>query len=64
MGMIRTIAGYAKESEAIDPDQVEKILEKIEQALATGTYLAISPQFIVTAEVPGMKNNQSRKDAS
>lgn len=51
-GMIQTVAGYAKESEKIDPDRVDSILETIEQARAAGSYLAISPQFIVTAIAP------------
>lgn len=48
-GMIQTVAGYAKEGGAIKPRQVDKILKTIEQAQADGTYLAVAPQFIVTA---------------
>jgi len=49
--MIQTVAGYAKESGDIDADRVDRILDTIEKAKSTGTYLAISPQFIVTAVV-------------
>lgn len=52
-GMIRTVAGYAKESGDIEPDRVDKILETVEQARAVGNYLAFAPQFIVTAIAPG-----------
>jgi hypothetical protein len=48
-GMIQTVAGYARESGKIEPDRVDRILDTIQQARAAGTYLAISPQFIVTA---------------
>lgn len=64
MGMIRTVAGYAKDSDAIDRGRVEKILEDIDGALAKGTYLAIAPQFIVTATVPAQKNDRPRPDPS
>jgi ubiquinone/menaquinone biosynthesis C-methylase UbiE len=48
-GMIATVAGYARSSGAIDPKRIDAILERIEAALASGTYLAIAPQFVVTA---------------
>lgn len=48
-GMIQTVAGYAKQGGLIETDRVDAILTTIEQAKANGTYLAISPQFIVTA---------------
>jgi ubiquinone/menaquinone biosynthesis C-methylase UbiE len=50
-GMIQTVAGYAKESGEIAASRVDSVLETIEQAQSNGTYLAISPQFIVTASV-------------
>jgi ubiquinone/menaquinone biosynthesis C-methylase UbiE len=48
-GMIQTVAGYAKESGSIETDRVDAVLATVEQAKANGTYLVISPQFIVTA---------------
>lgn len=54
-GMIHTVAGYAKESGAIEHARVNAVLEMVERAKAQGTYLAISPQFIVTAVAPNNK---------
>jgi ubiquinone/menaquinone biosynthesis C-methylase UbiE len=51
-GMIRTVTGYAKEKGTISNDRVDSVLRIIEKAQSEGTYLAISPQFIVTANVP------------
>jgi len=48
-GMIDTVAGYARESGALETARIDAILQSVEQALADGTYLAISPQFVVTA---------------
>jgi hypothetical protein len=35
----------------MDGPRIDAILETVEAAIANGTYLAISPQFIVTATV-------------
>jgi len=51
-GMIQTVVGYAKEGGEIAPARVDAVLETIAQAQADGTYLAMSPQFIVTAIAP------------
>jgi SAM-dependent methyltransferase len=48
-GMIQTVADYARESGAIDPGRIDRILETVERGRDKGRYLAISPQFIVTA---------------
>lgn len=48
-GMIKTVAEYARSGGAIDHKRVDGILERIERALGSGTYLAIAPQFVVTA---------------
>ncbi len=48
-GMIETVAGYAKSSGALEPGRIDAILARVEHGLADGTYLAISPQFVVTA---------------
>jgi hypothetical protein len=50
--MIQTVAGYAKEHGEIAAARVDAVLETIERAQSDGTYLAISPQFIVTAIAP------------
>ncbi len=48
-GMIQTVAGYARESGAMELFRIEAILETVKRAKTEGSYLAISPQFIVTA---------------
>jgi hypothetical protein len=48
-GMIKTVADYARSSNAIAPERIDDILQRVEDGLAEGTYLAIVPQFIVTA---------------
>jgi ubiquinone/menaquinone biosynthesis C-methylase UbiE len=50
-GMIQTVAGYARERGEMDGRRIDAILETIKAAIASGTYLAISPQFILTATV-------------
>jgi len=47
--MIQTVAGYAKQSGAMTASRVDLILDTVQRALDAGRYLAISPQFIVTA---------------
>ena len=49
LGMIKTVAGYARESGALDPTRIDSMLETVERGLAEGTYLAVTPQFLVTA---------------
>jgi hypothetical protein len=49
--MIRTVAGYAGERGRMDGWRINSILETVKAAIADGTYLAISPQFIVTATI-------------
>lgn len=48
-GMIQNVASYARTG-GMDGARVDAILAKVEAALANGTYLAIVPQFIVTAK--------------
>jgi ubiquinone/menaquinone biosynthesis C-methylase UbiE len=50
-GMIQTVTGYAKQRGAISEARVDAVLEIIDRAHSEGTYLAIFPQFIVTAYV-------------
>jgi hypothetical protein len=47
--MIKNMAAYAHGSGKINRADVEKILSIIEQAVSDGTYLALAPQFVVTA---------------
>jgi hypothetical protein len=47
--MIKNMAAYAHGSGKIDRADVEKILSIIEQAVSDGSYLALAPQFVVTA---------------
>jgi hypothetical protein len=49
LAMIKTVAGYARESGALSSMRIDAILETVERSLATGTYLAVTPQFLVTA---------------
>ena len=48
-GMIRTVADHARSSGALDDKTIDRILQRVETGLAEGTYLAIVPQFLVTA---------------
>ena len=47
-GMIETVAGHAKQG-GMDAARVDAILAAIRRATTEGTYLAIAPQFVVTA---------------
>jgi len=49
LGMIRTVAGYARESGTLSAARIDAMLEALERGLTEGTYLALSPQFLVTA---------------
>src|SRR5262245_55468912 len=51
LGMIRTVAGYARESGALSPSRIDAMLETVRRGLADGTYLAVTPQFLVTAKL-------------
>jgi ubiquinone/menaquinone biosynthesis C-methylase UbiE len=47
--MINNMVGYARSSGRIDHADIEKLLSTVEQAISDGSYLALAPQFIVTA---------------
>jgi hypothetical protein len=47
--MIRNLAGFARESGRIDVRIVDATLAILDAAVADGTYLALAPQFVVTA---------------
>jgi ubiquinone/menaquinone biosynthesis C-methylase UbiE len=49
IGMIQGVADHARESGALPAERIDAILQTIERAIAEGTYLAIAPQFIITA---------------
>lgn len=48
-GMIQNVAGYARESGMMEQEQIDAILKIVAAALAERRYLAIAPQFVVTA---------------
>jgi len=47
--MIKNMAGYAQRGGQMSDASIEEILSTIEQALSEGSYLALAPQFVVTA---------------
>jgi hypothetical protein len=47
--MIKNMAGYARSSGKMSDSDVDEILSTIEQAVSDGSYLALAPQFVVTA---------------
>lgn len=49
LGMIQTLTGYARKSGALDSERLDAVMETVERAIAEGTYLTVSPQFVVTA---------------
>ena len=50
LGMIRNMARYARESGTIESDKVDEVVFRIERAHADGSYLVVSPQFVVTGQ--------------
>lgn len=49
-GMIQTVASHARAARRISDDAVDNILRTVDEAIEEGTYLAIVPQFIATAQ--------------
>ena len=49
VGMIKTVCGYARQSGQLEPGRIDEVLQTVEAAIADRKYLAVSPQFIVTA---------------
>lgn len=47
--MIKDMAGYARDSGVMGGEEIDAILAALERALESGTYLALAPQFVVTA---------------
>jgi SAM-dependent methyltransferase len=50
MGMIDTVADYARRSGTLRPEQIDSVIKRIKESIKDGKYLAIVPQFIVTAK--------------
>jgi ubiquinone/menaquinone biosynthesis C-methylase UbiE len=51
LGMVRNLAGYAREGGRLDPARIDAVLEIAETAARNGDFLALTPQFVVTATV-------------
>lgn len=49
LGMIHTVAEYARESGRLDAKRIDAVVQTVERGLAERSYLAITPQFVVTA---------------
>ena len=47
--MIKNMAGYARDSGDMDGEEIDAILTALDRALESGAYLALAPQFVVTA---------------
>jgi hypothetical protein len=47
--MIETVAGYARESGQLDTARIDAMLATLQCSLDKGNYLAVAPQFLVTA---------------
>ncbi len=47
--MIKDMAGYARDSGAMDIEEIGAILTALDEASRSGTYLVLAPQFVVTA---------------
>ena len=52
LGMIRNMARYAARSGRLVQERIDSVLQEVERALETGSYLAISPRFVVTGRKP------------
>ncbi|NIR28763.1 MAG: methyltransferase domain-containing protein [Gammaproteobacteria bacterium] len=48
-GMIQSVVAYARQSGKLDGEKLDAMLERVNRAMEEGSYLAISPQFLVTA---------------
>jgi SAM-dependent methyltransferase len=48
-GMIHAVADYARRGGSLAPARIDAILAMVAHAMTDGTYLAIAPQFLVTA---------------
>lgn len=53
LGMIRNMAKYARDSGTIAPELAEQVSAQMEKACSDGSYLVVSPQFVVTGRKSG-----------
>lgn len=60
LGMIRNMAKYARDSGSIETGKVDEVLFQVEQAQKHGSYLVVSPQFVVTGQSPEWDNGTER----
>ena len=49
-GMVSNMAAYAKTSGVLDDAAIEKVVSSVTEAIAQKTFLALAPQFVVTAK--------------
>jgi hypothetical protein len=49
LDMIETVADYARESHELDAARIDAMLAMLKRGLGDGSYLAVAPQFLVTA---------------
>ena len=49
--MIQIMAGYARDSGRLSEQRIDAILEIVDRAIKAGNFLALAPQFVVTATV-------------
>jgi len=52
LGMIRNMAKYAIESGMIPQEKCDQVVSALEHGLSNGSYLVVSPQFVVTGQKP------------
>lgn len=52
-GMIKSVTDYARRSGELDDEKIDSVLETVNRGMDDGSYLAISPQFLVTAVARG-----------
>ncbi|MCZ6532271.1 MAG: methyltransferase domain-containing protein [SAR324 cluster bacterium] len=48
---VHNMAGYAREAGRISEKEIQAVLDIVDRAIKEGTFLAVNPQFIVTAVV-------------
>lgn len=49
LGMVKNMADYARTSGKVNDAIIEKVVASVDEAVAQKTYLALAPQFVVTA---------------
>lgn len=50
LGMVRNMASYARASGKLSDAVIDKIVASVDDAVSENTYLALAPQFVVTAK--------------